>query len=165
MWIELLRRRRKIENTFPSRSETDLSNRVYIHRLSMPTKLPIRSRLLRFISLVFSNTCTCSFDLEQTSLSFTLASSLFSMFVRCLVHESVAPTFRRGVGSLQFEGPRACDAVSQVSSTGRQTKKGAKREGGREEIWGYKHASGRNSRTNFLDSQTLGRRILTPVSR
>lgn len=107
-------------------------------------------RLLR--SLVFSNTCTCSFDLEQTSLSFSTLAPLFSMFARCLVHGSVAPTFRRGVGSLQFEGPWACDAVSQVSSTRRETKKGAKRRG-----YGDTGVrSRRNSRTSFLDGRTWG---------
>lgn len=145
-----------------------MQKHVYIHRLSMPTKLSIR---VCFVLLYFP-TPARSFDLEQTSLSFSTLAPLFLMFARCLVHGSVAPTFRRGAGSLEFEGPWACDAVSQVSSTGRRTKKkGAKRgrgggeTEGREEIWGYRRVAGKKFPDEFSRRLNLGRRILTPVLR
>lgn len=113
-----------------------------------------RPRSFRSLSC-FPTPARGSFDLEQTSLSFSTLAPLFSMFARCLVHGSVAPTFRRGAGSLQFEGPWVCDAVSQVSSTGRRTKKRERNRGW--EGYGDTGArSGRDSRTSFLDRRTWG---------
>lgn len=141
----------KSKGTFASRSATDLCDYVYAHTdyQCLPNyPHPVRSVLL------YCPTPARAFDLEQTSLSFSTLASLFLMFARCLVHGSVAPTFRRGAGALSSsKDPWACDAVSQVSSAGRQTeKKGAKRER-RERRYGDVWP-GRNSRTSFLDGRT-----------
>lgn len=131
----------------------------------MPTKLPIRPRSPR--SLVLSNTCMCSFDLEQTSLSFSTLAPLFSMFARCLVHESVAPTFRRGAGSLPGSWKDHGLAMPYRRSVRREDrrKKRAKREGGERGIWGCRRAVGKKFPDEFSRRSDLGRRILTPVSR
>jgi len=110
-----------------------------------------QSHLLR--SLVFSNTCTCSFDLEQTSLSFSALAPLFSMFAWCLVHGSVAPTFRRG--SLRSKGRGL--AMPYRRSVRRKTgeKKGSKTER-REGNMGIQACSGKKFSDEFSRRSNLG---------
>lgn len=128
----------------------------------MPTKLPIRPRLLR--PLVFPNTCTCSFDLEQTSPSHSarwlhcsrcLPGALFTDRSRLpFVAVSALSPVRRTVGL-------RCRIAGQFDGKADE-KKG---QSGGKRIWGYKRAVGKKFPDEFSRRSNPGRRILTPVSR
>lgn len=109
-------------------------------------------------SLRFPDTCTRALflDLEQTSLLFSALAPLFSeMFARCLVHGSVAPTFRRGACALSGSRDRGLAVLYRRSvRTRREDEREKERKRKRRER-GCRRARDRrrerNSRTSFLD--------------
>lgn len=97
------------------------------------------------------DTCACSFDLEQTSPSFSALAPLFSMFARALFTDRSRLPFvavqLAGSRDQGIDGSRCCIA-GQFEHGGRKDKKRAQGGEGR---YGRGRRRGRNSRVSFLD--------------